>query len=165
MELSCDHVWGKNIGAQRKGLADNVERRLKETQKLVAAALPTLPGKLANQRRRLPRLSSPPDPAAVTRALTLLAFTREVRTSANYAGFGGPLAQLTEKLEDMLDHYVQDVIDAIRSGEADVDVCNGFLMVAADFNGLIRDNRAADLVRRRAAAAMKGDSPPLAETG
>jgi hypothetical protein len=63
-------------------------------------------------------------------------------------------AKVTEKLSGQIDHYVADVLDHLRTGDvADVTIAHAFLLVAADFAGLVRDAQAAELIRRRAASA------------
>jgi hypothetical protein len=157
VELSRDHGWGRRIVNQRKGLASAVESRLRETEKLVAAALPTEMASKQRMRRSLPVLTLAPDPRTVRRAKTLLSFTQEIRSSANYAGFSAVHAKTLESVGTMLDHYVEDVLDYIKTGDApDVSIASALLGVAADFCQLIRDERAAGLIRRRTAAACQG---------
>jgi hypothetical protein len=159
IDLSREHGWGHRIVNQKKALASVVEGRLRDAEKLTAAALPTQPAKLARLRKSVPRLTAPPDPDAVRRALTLLTFAQEIRTSANYGGFASARAKLLENLGGMLDHYVEELIDHVKTGEVDnVDIAYGFLIVASEVSRLVRDDKAADLVRRRAAAACHGES-------
>jgi hypothetical protein len=61
---------------------------------------------------------------------------------------------VTEQLGSVVDHYVDEVLDHVRTGDApDPAIAHAFLRIAADINGLIRDEKAAELVRRRAATA------------
>src|SRR5690606_22586364 len=87
IDLSREHGWGHRIVHQKKKLATVVEARLREADKYANLALPTGPAKLRRIRRSIPRLTLPPDERAVGRAITLLTFAREIRTSANYGGF------------------------------------------------------------------------------
>jgi len=158
IELSRDHGWGRRIVNQRKALANVVEGRLREAEKLAAAALPTEMASKQRMRRKLPSLEAPPEDRAVTRAKTLLAFTEEIRSSANYAGFSAAHAKTLENLGAMLDHYVEDVLDHVKTGDApDVGIAAAFLAIAADFCELVRDEKAGALVRRRAAVACQGE--------
>ena len=55
-----------------------------------------------------------------------------------------------------LDGYVEEVLEEIRAGddeEVDPDRAREFLEIAAQLCGLARDEKAAQIVRRRAAAA------------
>jgi len=164
IELSRDHGWGHRIVNQRKALANIVEGRLRDAEKLAAAALPTVVGSKQRMRRNLPRLTVAPEPRDVARAMTLLTFTQEIRTSANYAGFSAAHAKALEAVGTMLDHYVEDVLDHIKTGDVpNMDIAAAFLAIAADFCQLIRDERAGALVRRRAAVACHGDAAPHPE--
>jgi len=156
--LSRNHGWGHRIVNQRKALVTAVEGRLRDAEKMAAAALPTEMAGKQRMHRKLPTLLAPPDHRAVVRAMTLLTFTQEIRSSANHAGFSAPHAKVLENVGAMLDHYVEDVLDHVKAGEAaDVSVAAAYLAVAANFCELVRDERAGVLVRRRAAVACHGD--------
>jgi hypothetical protein len=93
------------------------------------------------------------------RATTLLVFLHEIRSSANTGGFASARAKAVEILEARLDSYVEDLLDHLRHDEApkkdpvDSARARAFLEVAAQLSGEARDEKAAQLVRRRAAAA------------
>lgn len=153
IDLSREHGWGHDIVNFKKSLAAAAESHLRSAEKFAFAALPTEPPKLRRIRRSTPRLGLAPDPAATQRALTLLAFAHEVRSSANYGGFAAVRGKTLEKLGDMLDTYVEEVVDLIRNQEAeDEAAAYAYLDVAAEISLLARDEKAAELVRRRAAA-------------
>lgn len=159
IELSRDHGWGHRIVRQRKSLAGVVEGLLHETEKLAAAALPTEMASKQRMRRKLPCLTVMPDPRAVTRAMTLLSFTQEIRSSANYAGFSAVHAKTLESVGVMLDHYVEDVLDHLKTGDVEhVEIAAAFLAIAADCCEWVRDEKAAALIRRRAAVACHADA-------
>jgi hypothetical protein len=154
IELSREGPWGARIARQKRGLAAAVEDRLRAAEKAVGVALPTQPTKIFKMVKNLPRLTAELDERAVVRARTLLTFAQECRSSASHGGFASVRAKLLEKLGEQLDAYVEEVLDQIRGGEvADLALAMGHLAVAADFNVLIRDDKAGELVRRRAATA------------
>jgi hypothetical protein len=158
IELSREHGWGHRIVNQRKALASLVEGCLRETEKMAAAALPTEMAGKRRMHRKLPRLTLAPERRAVVRAMTLLGFTQEIRGSAIYAGFSAAHTKTLENIGAMLDHYVEDVLDHIKTGDApDLGIAGAYLGVAADFCQLIRDDKAAALIRRRAASACHGE--------
>jgi hypothetical protein len=162
IDLKRDHGWGRKIVGQRRSLAELAEARLQEIERHVAAALPSESARGNRQRRSIPRLSGPPDERAVRRAATLLAFADETRASANYGGFASVRSRVLEKLGEMLDLYLEEVLDQIRTGAAaDPEAAHAYLMVVAEFSLLARGEKAADIVRRRAFAALQRD--PAAE--
>lgn len=164
IELSRDHGWGHRIVSQRKALAGAVEGWLRESEKLVAAALPTEKVGKFRVRRTVPRLSIMPDARAVARTVTLLIFTQEIRASANYAGFSASHAKAIENVGAMIDQYVDDVLDHIKTGDVeDLSIAAAYLAIAADFCRVVRDDKAAILIRRRAAVACHGDVSPQLE--
>jgi hypothetical protein len=161
IELNREHGWGHRILGQKQALAAVVEARLRDGEKQAMAALPMNASGFARMRKTWPKLDLPPDPAIVTRATTLLTFAHEVRHCASHGGFSATHAKVVEQLGAAIDHYVEDVLDHVRTGDApDVAIAHGFLKVAADFDGLIRDEKAAELIRRRAATACLAETPP-----
>lgn len=153
VDLSREHGWGHEIVKFKKSLAGVVESHLRNTEKLAAAALPMQLTKIARMKRNVPKLNAMPDPAVTRRAMTLLTFVQEIRSSANYGGFAAARGKVLEKLGDMLDTYLEEVLDHLRTGDIeDEGVGYAFLEVAADVSLLARDEKAAELVRRRAAA-------------
>jgi hypothetical protein len=160
VSLSRDHGWGLALAKHRKALAATVEARFREAEKHFEQALPCVRSKFKRGGRSAPKLGEAPDQAAVSRCVTLLTFAGEVRFSSNYGGFAAARAAMLEAHGDELDLYVEEVLGVLKSGEAeDEGHAHAFLAVAAEFSGLVRDERAADLVRRRAAAAAAG--PPV----
>lgn len=154
IDLTRDQGWGHRIAKQKKSLASVVEGRLRDAEKFATLALPTQPAKLRRIRRQIPRFTLPPDPVHVAKATVLLTFVQEIRSSANYGGFAAARAKVLEGLGDYIDHYVEETLDLVKTGDVDDEaIAQAFLDVAAEFSRLIRDEKAADLVRRRAAAA------------
>ena len=167
--LSRDHGWGHALVKHRKALAAVVEGRFREAEKYFSEALPNTEGGAKRTRRGTARLGDPPNEIAVRRCETLLTFVAEVRFSANYGGFAAARTRLLETLGDELDLYVEELLALLKAGEADNEAnASAFLGVAADFSRLVRDEKAADLVRRRTAAVLNPPVDPvqrlLAET-
>lgn len=161
VDLQRDHGWGLRVVKQRARLASVVEGRLREADKATSEALPMHTPRQARARRPLPRLSSPPDPRLVRRAFTLLSFCEELRTTANYGGFSATRNKLIEKLGEHLDHYVEDVLDLLRTEEAESrEAAAAFLETAAEFIILVRGDKAAELIRRRAHLALQVENAP-----
>ena len=160
VSLSRDHGWGLALAKHRKALASTVEGRFREAEKYFEQALPCARTKRRHSARSTPKLAEAPDQVAVRRCETLLTFVGEVRFSSNYGGFAAARSSLLESLGDELDLYVEEVLDLLKTGEAEnEDHAHAHLAIAADFAGLVRDEKAGDLVRRRAAAAAAG--PPV----
>jgi hypothetical protein len=105
-------------------------------------------------QRGVPRLTHAPDAAHVEKAASLLTFMSEVRSSAAAGGFASARAKALEVLELRLDKYVETVLEEIRADDGvDPALAQAFLEIAAEFCGLGRDEKSAQIVRRRAAAA------------
>jgi hypothetical protein len=164
IELSRETGWGHRIVGQKQSLAGLVEARLRDAEKHVAAALPMQTSGFSRMRKSFPKLDAPADPTAVGRATTLLSFAHEIRLCANYGGFSAAHAKVMEKLGEAIDHYVEEVLDHVRTGDADLAIAHSLLSAAADFAGLVRDAKAAELIRRRAATACLAEPPPVGET-
>ena len=107
-------------------------------------------------RKNGPKLDVSPDPKATVRAITALTFAHEIRLCANYGGFSAAHSKAVEKLLSMISGYVDEVLDHLRTGDVqDVAIAHAYLMVAADAATLVQDEKAGDLIRRRAATACK----------
>ncbi len=155
VDLTRDHGWGKRVHQQRASLAAVVEGRLKDAEKAVLEALPMHTPKHLRTHRQIARLTSPPELRHLERARTLLAFSDELRTTANYGGFSSARGRLVEKLSEYLSQYVEEVLELIRHAEVeDTAVAAAFLNVAADFSELVSGEKAGELVRRRTHAAL-----------
>ena len=153
--LAHDGAWGRRVALQKKRLADTIEGLLRTVDRAVAAALPLQTVRVGPRiAKGVPRLSHDPDPDQVERAATLLTFISEVRSSAPAGGFASARAKALEALELRLDTYVEDVLGEIHADDGvDPDRARAFLEIAAELCGLARDEKAAQIVRRRAAAA------------
>ena len=147
--------WGKRIAGQKRTMAATIEAHLNATDDAVSHALP-LQTKRTGPRatRSVPRLTQDPDPASVETAAALLTFLSEVRPSAAAGGFAAARTRVAEAMQHRLDAYVEDLLEDIRAGDGhDATRARAFLDIAAEFCGLAQDEQAAQIVRRRGAAA------------
>lgn len=153
--LLPDGPWGKRLAGQKKAMAAMIESHLIATENAVDHALPLQPKRMGPRAtRNVPRLTQDPDPATVETAAALLTFLNEVRPSASAGGFAAARARVAEAMEHRLDAYVEDLLEGIRAGDGhDASRARAFLDIAAQFCGLVQDEQAAQIVRRRAAAA------------
>ena len=153
--LTPEGAWGRRLARHKQTLASTIEEHLKHTDDAVAHALPLHTVRIGpHTQRSVPRLSHDPDPAQVETAMTLLTFMSEVRSSAAAGGFASARAKALEVLEHRLDKYVEEVLAEIREEDGvDPDRARAFLEIAAQFCGLARDEKSAQIVRRRAAVA------------
>lgn len=155
VELARETGWGKRLGAHKKALAAVVERRLRESEKALLAALPRQHARGPRGLKDLPVVSEAPDEQVVLRARTLLTFVDEIRNSASHGGFASMRGKVLEALGEALDSYVEDLLDMLRHHEVpDLIMGQKHLDLTAEFASLIRDRQAGEIVRRRAAAAM-----------
>ncbi len=154
IELSRDGPWGGRVSQQKKLLAQLAEGRLEQIDKALDAALPLRMVRLGKGLRGLPNLKSDPDAAALRRAHGLMAFFEAARSSAAQSGYGATRAKVAEKVEERLDQYVEDLLEMLRADEVEsVERIHAYLEVTAGLMGSARDEKAAQIVRRRAAAA------------
>lgn len=167
IEMQREAGWGLRVAKQKRSLASIVEGRFRECEKLVMQALPSSQARLRRIRRNLPKLEPPPNASYVNRAKTMLTFIRDIRSSANYGGFAASRSRAIEKIAAYIDHYVEEVLDLVKTGDApDEAVALAFLEIAADFSFLIHGEKAAELVRRRAiSAAQYAEATAAAEAG
>lgn len=154
IELSRDGPWGMRVAAAKQSLAQLAEGRLKQIDKALDQALPVQMIRFGTGRRGFPKLTAPPDPRMIVRAEALMGFYSGSRISSATSGFGSTWTKTGEAIDDRLDHYVQDLLDTLRGPEpGEVERVQAFLEAAALLVGEARGEKAAQIVRRRAAAA------------
>ena len=160
--LTPDGLWGKRLAGQKKSMAATIEAHLQATEKAVAQALPTKTVRVGPRTvRGVPQLGADADQTLVEKAATLLTFMSEVRSSAPAGGFASVRAKASEGVEERLDAYVEELLEEIRADEGiDLARARAFLEIAAEFCGLARDEKAAQIVRRRAVAAGQAEHGP-----
>ena len=155
IDLSRDGPWGSRLGRQRRALALAVEGRIRGVEADIAAALPLRSAGYRKGVRGHPRLTQDPDPRLVNRARAVLTLMHEVRGSADKLGFGALWNKEAEAVNLRLDGYVEDLLEKLRTPEEcdDLDRVRAFIDIAAEFMGLVCDDKTAQIVRRRVAAA------------
>jgi hypothetical protein len=154
LELDKEGVWGKRLSRQKGVLASLAEGYLKKCGKLVGDALPMQPVRVGGAiLRNEPNLTAMPQERPVRRAMAGLTFFDKVRVSAPLGGYGVVRGKVCEEITHGLDTYVEDVLAMLHAKEAaDVAVAHAYLEVVAEFMGLVQGQKAAQIVRRRAAA-------------
>jgi len=152
VDLAKDGPWGAKILHAKKELAQAVEKVMGKADDALAAALPVRAARFG-KGRGMPRYDEEPDARAMARADGLMAFVNEARNAAPAGGYASFRAKMIERLDERLDHYVEDTLEHLRGEDADDKPrAAEFLEVAARLVGLLRDDKAAQIVRRRAAA-------------
>lgn len=153
LDLKRDGPWGARVVQIKKVTAQKVEALLAKADAAVGEALPLKAAKFGKSTRGLPRFDSAPRPDAVARAEAFMALVEQVRGPSQAGGFAAARTKVVEKLDDRLDQYVEDVLEYLRGEDAEqADVARAHLDLAARLVGLLRDEKAAQIVRRRAAA-------------
>jgi len=151
VELSREGPWGHTILKDKRELALCVEKVMGKADDALAAAMPLKMARFGKGRGQ-PRYDEPPVDRAQARARGLMAFVSETRGSAPGGGFTSFRNKMLERLDDRIDHYVEDVLEDMRDAEhADRERAAEFAGLAAILVGLLRGDKAAQIVRRRSA--------------
>lgn len=151
VELSREGPWGYTILKDKRELALCVEKIMGKADDALAAAMPLKMARFGKGRGQ-PRYDEPPVARAQTRAQGLMVFVSETRGAAPGGGFASFRNKMLERLDDRIDHYVEDVLEDMRDAEhADQAQAAVFAGIAAVLVGLLRGEKAAQIVRRRAA--------------
>jgi len=154
LAMKKDGPWGERIAASKSALAAIMEARLRETEPAVAAALPTQGRGMVKSVRPAPKLADPPQPVLIARADAFLTLLENGRGAANPGGFASARAKTVEAIEMRLDQYCEDLLDLLHRKEVeDLARVRAYLEVAAEFYQRVKGPEAAQIVRRRAAAA------------
>lgn len=157
VEVSKDGPWGRRLARFKQTMAKACEARMDQADKVLEQALPTRPISMLAKKgsRGVAKLVDEPDAAMIRRAQSALAFIAELRACADKAGYGSSRNKVLEKLNGRLDPYIEDVLYVARTGEGgDTGLAVKYLDIAAGFIAYTRDDKTAEIVRRRAAAAI-----------
>jgi hypothetical protein len=157
VEVAKDGPWGKRLARHKQAMAKACEIRMDQADKTLEAALPlrSLSTMSKKGSKGAARLTEEPDQALIHRARSALAFIAELRACADKAGYGTSRNKVLEKLNSRLDPYIEDVLHVARTGDGgDAGLAVKYLDVAAGFIAYTRDDKTAEIVRRRAAAAI-----------
>ena len=155
LSMVKDGPWSERLSKQKQVLASLAEGHLRKLDKIVGDALPMQPVRINGRTmRNEPRLDNPPNPVAVARAKALLSFFFGIRSAAVQGGYGTMRGKVGEDVAHRLDSYVEELLAMMHSGDVEhLDHARMFLETVADFTGMVHDEQAAQIVRRRAAAA------------
>lgn len=157
VDINKDGPWGKRLARHKQAMAKACEQRMDQIDKELEKALPTRPISMMAKKgsKGVAKLTDEPDEAMIRRAQAGLAFIAELRSCADKAGYGSSRNKVLEKLNARLDPYIEDVLHVARTGEGgDSGLAVKYLDVAASFIAFTRDEKTAEIVRRRAAAAI-----------
>lgn len=157
VNIAKDGPWGRRLAKYKQQIAQAVELRMSTADRELGDALPTKPISILGKKggKGVPRLNGPPDDALVRRATAILVFIEHLRPCATQSGYGSARTKTLEKLNIRLDQYIEDVLYAARTGEGgDPGLAQQYLDIAARFIAHTRDDKTAEIVRRRAAAAI-----------
>ncbi len=157
VDIAKDGPWGKRLARQKQAMAKACELRMDQAEKELDKALPTRPISMLAKKgaRGVAKLVEEPNADMIRRAQSALAFVAELRACADKAGYGSSRTKALEKLNARLDPYIEDVLHVARTGDGgDSGLAVQYLDVAASFIAYTRDEKTAEIVRRRAAAAI-----------
>jgi hypothetical protein len=157
VKLDKDGPWGRRIGKFKQSIAQAVEGRMNGAEKELLAALPLRPISILGGKKGkgVPQLTAEPDEALGRRLTAVLVFVAEIRGCAMQSGYGSSRAKVLEKLNGRLDQYIEDILHIVRTGDGgDQGLARLYVDLAAGYIAYSRDDKTAEIVRRRAAAAM-----------
>jgi hypothetical protein len=157
VNLAKDGPWGRRIGKYKQGVAQAVEARMNAAEKELLAALPLRPISILGGKKGkgVPLLTAEPDETQIGRLTSVLVFIAEIRGCALQSGYGASRAKVLEKLNGRLDQYIEDILHVVRTGDGgDQGLARLYVDLAAGYIAYSRDEKTAEIVRRRAAAAM-----------
>ncbi|MBO9709138.1 MAG: hypothetical protein J7521_13110 [Caulobacter sp.] len=157
VNLAKDGPWGRRLVKLKQAVAQAVEGRMNGAEKELLAALPLKPISLLGGKsgKGVPLLTAEPDERLTRRAAAVLAFLADTRSCAAQSGYGASRTKVLEKLNSRLDQYIEDALHVARTGEGgDSRLAERYLDLAAGYIAFTRDEKTAEIVRRRTVAAI-----------
>lgn len=157
VNMAKDGPWGRRLVKYKQAIAQAVEARMNAAEKELLAALPLRPISILGGKKGkgVPQLTAEPDALQARRLTSVLVFIAEIRGCAIQSGYGSSRAKVLEKLNGRLDQYIEDILHIVRTGDGgDQGLARLYVDLAAGYIAYSRDEKTAEIVRRRAAAAM-----------
>lgn len=159
IEMRRDGKWGQRLLADRAALAEVMDGFMERAAKEVSAALPTIKSGSYAGGPRVPDLARPADAEKSDRALAYARLVSGCRSFAAAASFGASNKEALGEIGVMLKSYSEDLLKELRTvtGEKRAHAESYFHLLAEIF-ALVFSQEDADLLRRRARAAMPAEA-------
>ncbi len=157
VNLTRDGPWCRRIAKSKQAVAQAVEGLMNSAERELLAALPLRPISMLGGKKGkgVPQLTAEPDETAGRRLTAVLVFIAEIRSCAAQSGYGSSRTKVLEKINGRLDQYIEDILHVVRTGDGgDQGLARLYVDLAAGYIAYSRDEKTAQIVRRRAAAAM-----------
>ncbi|HSM94397.1 MAG TPA: hypothetical protein VLT91_00035 [Rhizomicrobium sp.] len=155
IEMRRDGKWGQRLLSDRSDVAEVMDGFMERAVKEVAAALPTIKSGSYAGGPRVPDISHAADPEKSDRALAYVRLVSGCRPFAPAASFGASNKEASDDISIMLKSYVEDLLKELRTvtGEKRSNAETHF-NIAAEMAALLFSQEEAELLRRRARAAV-----------
>jgi hypothetical protein len=159
IDMRRDGKWGQRLLADRTAVAEVMDGFMERALKEVSSALPTVKAGSYSSGPRVPDLSYHADPDKSDRALAYARLVSGCRSFAAAASFGASNKDALDEIGIMLKSYTEDLLKELRTVTGDKRVhAEAYFHLAAEIAALVFSQEEADLLRRRAKAAL----PPIA---
>ncbi len=155
IELSRDGPWGKRVAGGHKIIAELVEAQLKGAERTLTDALPMKTERVYGRMKRdVPRIEQPAKPEVIDRAKCILAFVRDIRSTASAGGYASLHAKTLQELELVLDAYFEELL-GLANGEdpLDADAAMVAFETVTDLMETLCGEEKAHVGRRRVASS------------
>jgi hypothetical protein len=159
IEMRRDGKWGQRLLADRAALAEVMDGFMERAAKEVSAALPTIKSGSYAGGPRVPDLARPADAEKSDRALAYARLVSGCRSFAAAASFGASNKEALGEIGVMLKSYSEDLLKELRTvtGEKRTNA-EAYFHLLAEIFALVFSQEDADLLRRRARAAMPAEA-------
>ncbi|MCC6919402.1 MAG: hypothetical protein IT548_09365 [Alphaproteobacteria bacterium] len=154
--IKRDGAWGKRLMAARSAMSEQMERLLGRAVRDITATLPmSRRSSFSLHARRTPDMSKRLDPQKAERAIVLATIIGGAKPHAMAGAFAGFLTEVEEKTVETLRHYTEEMFDELRTAdEGTTAQATAYVSHAIELSRLILGKEEAELIRRRAAAAV-----------
>lgn len=159
IEMRRDGKWGQRLLGDRAAVAEVMDGFMERAAKEISQALPTIKSGSYAGGPRVPDLAHHADAEKSDRALAYARLASGCRSFAAAASFGASNKEALDEISVMLQSYTEGLLKELRtvSGEKRTNA-EAYFHLAAEIYALVFSQEEADLLRRRAKAAM----PPIA---
>ncbi|HEY2032090.1 MAG TPA: hypothetical protein VGH02_00235 [Rhizomicrobium sp.] len=155
IEMRRDGKWGQRLLSDRANVAEVMDGFMERAIKEVTAALPMIKSGSYAGGPRMPDIAHHADPEKSDRALAYVRLVSGCRTFAPAASFGASNKEAADEISTMLTGYVEDLLKELRAVTGDKRTnAEAYFHLAVEMAALLFSQEEADLLRRRARAAL-----------
>ena len=155
IEIRRDGRWGQRLMKDRATVAEAMKKIMEKSPDEILGVLPMQKSGTYGAGPRVPDIARAPDSEKIERAMRYAKLLVGCLTFASAASFGAAQKDATEEVERELQVYGDEIVKEIRAADGEARArAEQYLSITADLYGIFFSDAEAELMKRRARAAL-----------